>query len=94
MAIITINLDDELEKQLTAELNQVGLTLTTFFNLAARQVVIQQRIPFKIKMAKEIPNETTKRAIVAAEAKELGLIPDDSPSFTSAKEAIKYLNNH
>lgn len=94
MARITFNLDDALAKQLKAELNQVGLTLTTFFELTVRQAIIQQRIPFKIKMVEEIPNETTKRAIVAAEAIELGLIPDDSPSFTSAKEAIKYLNNH
>jgi CRP-like cAMP-binding protein len=40
-----------------------------------------------------VPNETTLRAMVGAQAKELGLIPDDSPSFTNADDAIAYLES-
>ena len=39
------------------------------------------------------PTEKTRRALVAAEAKALGLIPDDVPSFADAGELISFLDN-
>jgi len=38
------------------------------------------------------PNETTRRAMALAKAKELGKIPDDSPVFTDVREIMNYLN--
>lgn len=38
------------------------------------------------------PNETTRRAMALAEAKELGRIPDDSPVFTDVQKMMNYLN--
>ena len=37
------------------------------------------------------PTEATKKALVAAQAKELGIIPDDSPSFDNMNELKNYL---
>ena len=34
----------------------------------------------------------TRRAMVAVEAKELGLIPDDSPVFTDVTAMLAYLD--
>ena len=39
------------------------------------------------------PTEKTRRALVAAEAKALGLIPDDAPGFTDADELISFLDS-
>ena len=41
----------------------------------------------------ETPNEETRRAAVEAEAKELGLIEDDSPRFRYADAAIAFLRS-
>ena len=39
-----------------------------------------------------MPNEATRRAMVIAEAHELGILPDDSPSFNNADELISFLD--
>ena len=38
-----------------------------------------------------IPNEETRRALVAAEAKELGLISDDAPAFADVDGLMAFL---
>ena len=38
-----------------------------------------------------VPNEETRRALVAAEAKELGLIPDDAPAFDDIDGLVAFL---
>lgn len=40
-----------------------------------------------------ISNTVTRQAMLIAEAKELGLIPDDSQTFTSIDAAWAYLND-
>lgn len=40
----------------------------------------------------EIPTATTKRALIIAEAKEEGLIPDNSPVFDNIDDLMKALN--
>lgn len=39
----------------------------------------------------DIPNATTKRALIIAEAKEEGLIPDNSPVFDNVDDLMKSL---
>ncbi|MFD1470912.1 type II toxin-antitoxin system RelB/DinJ family antitoxin [Companilactobacillus mishanensis] len=87
----TIRLDDDLRKELDIRLKATGLSLNAYFTLATKQFVIQNRVPFEI-VAPEVPNETTRIAMVEAEAKELGIIPDDTPEFTDVEELKKYLN--
>ena len=78
----TIRLDDALKAQATDMLDSIGLSLNAYVNLAIRQLVNQRRIPFSIVAAPEVPNEETRRAMVLAEAKELGIVVDDDPAFS------------
>ena len=39
-----------------------------------------------------MPNEVTRRAMVIAEAHELGILPDDSLSFNNADELMSFLD--
>ena len=78
----TIRLDDALKAQATDMLDSIGLSLNAYVNLAIRQLVNQRRIPFSIIAAPEVPNEETRRAMVLAEAKELGIVVDEDPAFS------------
>lgn len=88
----TIRLDDDLKKELVKELKATGLSVNTYFNMAARQLVIQKKVPFEVITEVDVPTEKTRRAIVAAEAKALGLIPDDTPTFDDVNELKKFLD--
>ena len=79
---MTIRLDDALKAQATDMLDSIGLRLNAYVNLAIRQLVNQRQIPFSIVAAPEIPNEETRRAMVLAEAKELGIVVDEDPAFS------------
>lgn len=48
MTVTTIRIDDELKDELTKELKSIGLSINTYFNMAARQLVIQKKISFEI----------------------------------------------
>ena len=52
----------------------------------------QRKIPFEIVGRPEVPNEATRRAMVIAEARELGILPDDSPSFDNVDELMSFLD--
>ncbi len=45
---INIRMDEDLKKQFEAFCTEVGLNMTTAFNVFARATVRQQRIPFEI----------------------------------------------
>ena len=79
----TVRMDDSVKAQATSILDSIGLGLNAYINLALRQLVNQRRIPFELVPAEEVPNEETRRAMVLAEAKELGIVRDDDPSFKS-----------
>lgn len=70
----------------------MGLSINGYFNLAARQLVIQKRVPFELLAESDEPTATTKKALVAAQAKALGIIPDDSPSFDNIENLKRHLN--
>lgn len=93
MIATTIRLDSDLRSQATDLLEGMGLTVNGYFQIALKQLVNQQKIPFEIVAASPVPNEATRRAIVEAQAKELGLMRDDSPSFLDVEEAVAYLEN-
>ncbi|CAM3124345.1 type II toxin-antitoxin system RelB/DinJ family antitoxin [Lactiplantibacillus plajomi] len=88
----TVRLDDDLKKQLTKQLKSMGLSINGYFNLAARQLVIQKKVPFEVLSESDVPTEATKKAIVTAQAKELGILPDDAPTFNSVDELKTYLD--
>lgn len=90
----TIRLDDDLRKELNVRLDAAGISLNIYVTMAAKQFVIQNRIPFEVLVPETAqPSVKTKRAMVLAEAKELGLIPDDSPAFTAVDKLMASLDS-
>ena len=82
---ITMRIDEELKTQLQELVSNLGMDMTTFFTISAKQAVREQSIPFAISM--DIPNADTIRAI------------DDvrhgrnlSRAFSSVEELMEDLN--
>ena len=48
MANITIRIDDDIKKQLQDLMTELGLDITTYFTMAAKQAIRGRRIPFEI----------------------------------------------
>jgi DNA-damage-inducible protein J len=62
---ISIRMDAELKKQAEKLFSELGMNMTTAFNIFLRQSVRQQRIPFEISL--ESPNAETLAAMEEAE---------------------------
>ena len=89
----TIRMDEELKRETVSILESLGLSFNTYVTMASRQLVTQRRVPFDIVVADDEPTEETRRAMVAAEAKALGLIPDDAPVFQNSADVLDYLES-
>lgn len=87
----TVRFDESLKKDAVGILDSIGLSLNSYLTLALKQLVNQRRVPFDLAPAPEVPNEETRRAMILAEAKEMGLIEDDAATFDSVEDAISYL---
>lgn len=92
----TVRLDPELRKELVKGLDSINMTLNSYFTLAAKQFVIQGKVPFEIKTASKVEhvtfNEKTRKAIVRAFAEEEeGLLPNTAETFDNTDDAMKEL---
>ena len=58
---VTMRIDETLKIQLQELVSNLGMDMTTFFIISAKQAVREQRIPFDITM--NIPNKETIDAI-------------------------------
>lgn len=89
-----IRLDPELRKELIKGLDSINMTLNSYFTLAAKQFVIQGKVPFEIKTASKVEhvtfNEETRKVIVRAFAEE-GLLPNTAEIFDNIDDAMKEL---
>lgn len=81
---VTFRVDDELKKQADALFSELGMNLSTAFNIFLRQSVREQQIPFNI--SKNVPNAVTLAAMDAAEKDEDIYGPFDNMS--SLMEAL------
>ncbi|MBR3317168.1 MAG: type II toxin-antitoxin system RelB/DinJ family antitoxin [Atopobiaceae bacterium] len=90
---LTVRMDSELSAQLSACLDALGLTANAYFVMAAKQLVSQGRVPFELIVPTDVPTEETRAALVLAQAKELGIVSDDSPRFDTAEAAMAYLES-
>lgn len=88
----TVRLNTNLKKEVTKQLKNTGISLNAYFTMAAQQLVLQKRIPFEILTEARVPNDTTKKAMLEAEAKAAGVIPDESPEFDNVEDLIKSLD--
>ena len=84
MGNITIRMNDDLKARVNQTLDAIGMNFNTYVTMASIQLVNQQRLPF----------DTSVRAMLEAEAKERGILPDDAATFNSAQDAITWLHNN
>ncbi len=88
----TVRFDRRDKEEATSILESIGLSFNSYLNLAVKQLINQRRVPFDLEPSPATPNEETRRAMVEAEAKELGIIPDDSPAFSDSASLMVYLD--
>ena len=82
---ITMRIDEELKAQLQELVSNLGMDMTTFFTISAKQAVREQRIPFPISM--EVPNAETIRALEDVRHRR-----NLSRSYSSVEELMEDLN--
>ena len=75
---VTLRVDEDLKRQADALFSELGLNLTTAFNIFLRQSVREQQIPFQV--SKNVPNAVTLAAMDASESGEELYGPYDSVS--------------
>ena len=75
---VTFRVDDKLKAQADALFSELGMSLSTAFNIFLRQSVREQQLPFSV--TKNIPNAVTVAAMEAAERDEDMYGPFDSVS--------------
>ena len=81
---VTVRVDEELKKQADALFNDLGMSLSTAFNIFLRQSVREQQVPFMV--SRNRPNSVTLAAMEAAENDEDMYGPFDD--IESLKEAF------
>jgi DNA-damage-inducible protein J len=84
---VNIRMDSDLKKQFEAFCSDIGMTMTTAFNVFARQAVREYRIPFEI--GAERPNRETAEAL--AEVQQMKANPGQYKSYTDVDEMMKEL---
>ncbi|XOQ37065.1 MAG: hypothetical protein ACFWTQ_05945 [Lactococcus sp.] len=79
MAQMTLRMEDQLNKELRETLESMGLNPTTYFIMAAKQLVAKQKIPFEV-VATQSPymTEAMEKLLAEERAKMLGVIADDA----------------
>ena len=81
---VNIRMDEATKTAFDKFCSEIGLSVSSAFNIFAKTVVREQRIPFELTT--EIPNDETKMAIENVR-KGIGL----SKSFKSVKELMEDL---
>lgn len=81
---ITVRVDEDLKRQADILFGDLGMNLSTAFNIFLKQSVREQRIPFLV--SRNVPNAATLAAIEAAEKDEDMYGPFDS--MEALKEAL------
>jgi len=75
---INIRIDKDLKEQAEAFFSELGLTMTSAFNIFVRQSLRQRKIPFEVSLSK--PNPETLAALREIEDMRTGKIPKQSSS--------------
>ena len=82
---VTFRVDDDLKKQADSLFAELGMSLSTAFNVFLRQSVREQQLPFAV--TKNTPNAVTLAAMDAAEKGE-----DINGPFDSIADLMEELN--
>lgn len=81
---ITMRMDEKLKSQLQELVSNLGLDMTTFFTMAAKQAVREQALPFNVTM--NVPNTETIAAF--KEVEEMKKNPSAYQSYNSFSELL------
>lgn len=84
---VSIRMDADLKKQFDAFCSDMGMTMTTAFNIFAKKVVREYRIPFEI--GGERPNQETLEAM--EEVRHMKEDPSEGKTYTDVDEMIREL---
>lgn len=82
----TIRIDEADKIEATQILKSIGLTFSGYLNMAVKQLINQRRVPFELVAMSYEPTEETHLAMLRAEAKAAGLIPDNDLSFDNVED--------
>ena len=86
-ANINIRMDANLKKQFEAFCADMGMSMTTAFNIFAKKAVRENRIPFEI--SGDVPNAETQEAI--REVRQMKADPELGKTYTDADQMMKEL---
>lgn len=81
---ITMRIDENLKAQLQELMGDLGLDMTTFFTMAAKQAIREQALPFNV--SREIPNKETIEAF--QEVEEMKKHPENVKSYSSFSDLL------
>lgn len=84
---ITMRIDETLKAQLQELLGNLGMDMTTFFTMSAKQAVREQALPFHPSM--DIPNQETLEAF--REVEDMKKHPEKYKSYTDIDEMMREL---
>ena len=84
---ITMRIDTGIKAQLQELMSDLGLDMTTFFTMAAKQAIREQRIPFEV--SRDIPNIETMEAL--EEVRQMKQNPVLGKSYTDVDEMMREL---
>jgi DNA-damage-inducible protein J len=84
---INIRMDADLKREFDELCDDLGLTMTAAFNVFAKTMVRQQRIPFEVSM--DIPNADTIEAI--KEVERMRKDPSLGEAYTDVDQMMKDL---
>ncbi len=78
MGIVQARTPESVKESATDILDKLGLNMSTYINMALNQLIIQEGIPFSIKLAKESYTDTEKISEVTTTLAMEGLQLDKS----------------
>lgn len=84
---INIRMDENLKREFDGLCGELGLTMTAAFNIFAKTMVRQQRIPFEISL--DVPNADTIAAL--EEVEQMKKNPVLGKSYTDVDQMMKEL---
>lgn len=86
---VTMRIDTSLKNQLQELVSNLGLDMTTFFIMAAKQAVREQALPFKASM--DVPNQETIEAM--AEVEYMRKHPEVGKTYSTFSELLDDLDD-
>ncbi len=86
---VNIRMDEATKVAFDSICSEIGLSMSTAFNIFAKTVVRERRIPFELTL--ETPNAVTAAAM--KELDEISAHPDRYKSYVSASEMMEDILN-